>query len=60
MVRQLGSPMRFSATKVARRKAGPLLGEDTRAVLREIGFSDGELTDLLQAGVVAEPQRASA
>jgi formyl-CoA transferase len=60
MVRQLGSPMRFSTTKVARRKAGPLLGEDTRAVLREIGFHDDELTDLLQSGVVAEPQRASA
>lgn len=59
MVRQLGSPMRFSTTKVARRKAGPLLGEDTRAVLREIGFHDDELTDLLQSGVVAEPQRAS-
>jgi formyl-CoA transferase len=59
-VRQLGSPMRFSATKVARRKAGPLLGEDTRAVLRELGCSDTELAGLLQSGVVAEPQRASA
>jgi len=60
MVRQLGSPMRFSATKVTRRKAGPLLGEDTRAVLQELGCPDGELADLLQSGVVAEPQRASA
>lgn len=59
-VRQLGSPMRFSETKVARRKAGPLLGEDTRAVLKELGCTEGELTDLLESGVVAEPQRASA
>jgi len=59
MVRQLGSPMRFSSTKVARRRAGPLLGEDTRAVLRELGFNDRELADLIQSGVVAEPQRAS-
>jgi formyl-CoA transferase len=59
-VRQLGSPMRFSDTKVARRKAGPLLGEDTRAVLHELGCSDAELAGLLQSGVVAEPQRASA
>jgi formyl-CoA transferase len=59
-VRQLGSPMRFSATKVARRKAGPLLGEDTRTVLRELGCTDAELAALLQSGVVAEPQRASA
>jgi formyl-CoA transferase len=60
MVRQLGSPMRFSATKVARRKAGPLLGEDTRAVLHELGCTDGEIDDLLQSGVAAEPERTSA
>jgi formyl-CoA transferase len=60
MVRQLGSPMRFSATKVARRKAGPLLGEDTRAVLHELGCTEGEIDDLLQSGVAAEPERASA
>ena len=60
MVRQLGSPMRFSATKVARRKAGPLLGEDTRAVLHELGCTDGEIDELLQSGVAAEPERASA
>jgi formyl-CoA transferase len=59
MVRQLGSPMRFSATKVARRKAGPLLGEDTRVVLHELGCTDGEIDDLLQSGVAAEPERAS-
>ena len=38
-VRQLGSPMRLSAH--ARRGAagaGPVLGADTRAVLREVGL----------------------
>lgn len=60
MVRQLGSPMRFSETKVARRKAGPLLGEDTRAVLQELGCAEREVEDLLQSGVIAEPNRASA
>lgn len=59
-VRQLGSPMRFSETKVARRKAGPLLGEDTRAVLHELGCTEGEMSALLDSGVVSEPQRASA
>ena len=58
-VRELGSPMRFSATKVRRRKAGPLLGEDTRAVLHELGCQDPEIEELLRAGVVAEPQRAA-
>jgi formyl-CoA transferase len=58
-VRELGSPMRFSDTKVRRRKAGPLLGEDTRAVLLELGCQDREIEELLQAGVVAEPKRAA-
>jgi crotonobetainyl-CoA:carnitine CoA-transferase CaiB-like acyl-CoA transferase len=51
--------MRFSATKVRRRKAGPLLGEDTRAVLHELGCQDAEIDELLRAGVVAEPMRAA-
>lgn len=59
-VRQLGSPMRFSVTRVSRRKAGPLLGEDTRAVLQELGCTDGEVHELLQSRVIAEPNRASA
>jgi formyl-CoA transferase len=58
-VRELGSPMRFSATRVRRKKAGPLLGEDTRTVLHELGCRDAEIEDLLQAGIVAEPERAA-
>jgi formyl-CoA transferase len=38
-VRQLGSPMRFSKTPVRRDKAAPLLGEDTAALLAELGIS---------------------
>jgi crotonobetainyl-CoA:carnitine CoA-transferase CaiB-like acyl-CoA transferase len=51
--------MRFSATRVRRKKAGPLLGEDTRTVLHELGCRDAEIEDLLQAGIVAEPERAA-
>ena len=58
-VRQLGSPMRFSRTKVRRTKAGPLLGEDTRDVLHELGCQDHEIDELVAAGVVAEPQGAA-
>ncbi len=39
VVRQLGSPMRFSKTPVRRDKAAPLLGEDTDALLAELGIS---------------------
>jgi formyl-CoA transferase len=57
-VRQLGSPMRFSRTKVRRTKASPLLGEDTRSVLHELGCPDDEIDELLASGVVAEPRGA--
>jgi formyl-CoA transferase len=59
-VRQLGSPMRFSNTKVRRRKAGPLLGEDTRAVLHEVGLASSEIDELMQTGIIGEPQGARA
>ncbi|HVH65719.1 MAG TPA: CoA transferase [Candidatus Acidoferrum sp.] len=58
-VRQLGSPMRFASTKVRRGRAAPLLGEDTQAILHEVGCSDAEIEDLLKAGVAAEPQSAT-
>jgi formyl-CoA transferase len=53
-VRQLGSPMRFSDTEVRHANAGPLLGADTRPVLRELGCTDSEIDDLVRAGVAGE------
>jgi crotonobetainyl-CoA:carnitine CoA-transferase CaiB-like acyl-CoA transferase len=58
MVRQLGSPMRFSKTATRRRKAGPRLGEDTAAVLSELGYREAEITDLLGRKVAGTPARA--
>lgn len=46
-VRQLGSPMRLSATPTRRDTAGPVLGADTRAVLREVGCSEAEIEELV-------------
>jgi crotonobetainyl-CoA:carnitine CoA-transferase CaiB-like acyl-CoA transferase len=57
MVRQLGSPMRFSKTPVRRDKAGPRLGEDTREVLSEIGYGATEVSALMERRVVGEPAR---
>lgn len=39
-VRQLGSPMRFSRTPVARRHAGPVLGDATEHVLGEMPHNE--------------------
>jgi formyl-CoA transferase len=56
-VRQLGSPMRFSATPVRRDKAGPRLGEDSVALLAELGYSADQSDELLQRRVVGAPER---
>ena len=44
----LGFPIKLSATPGAIRRAPPTLGQDTEAVLRELGF-DGEEIDALRA-----------
>ena len=54
-VRQLGSPMRFSETPTRRDKAGPRFGEDTEAVLGELGYPPGEVAALVAGGVVKTP-----
>jgi formyl-CoA transferase len=59
-VRQLGSPMRFSQTAARRGWAAPRLGEDSREILLELGFSDADIERFVAAGVVAEPQPAPA
>lgn len=48
-VRQLGTPMRFSATPGRQGPAGPLLGADTRAVLAEAGLAQERITALVTA-----------
>jgi formyl-CoA transferase len=51
-VRQLGSPMRFSRTPVRRDAAGPLLGQDSAALLAELGYGPEELRTLVEKRVV--------
>jgi formyl-CoA transferase len=54
-VKQIGSPMRLSATPVAMKSAGPLLGEHSAQVLAEIGYTQEEIRGLASAGVIKEP-----
>jgi formyl-CoA transferase len=55
-VKQIGSPMRLSETPARMVRAGPLLGEHSAEVLREIGYTGEEIGALLQAGVIRETQ----
>jgi crotonobetainyl-CoA:carnitine CoA-transferase CaiB-like acyl-CoA transferase len=49
---QVANPIHLSATPVEYRKAPPVLGEDTAAVLRELGHSDAQILVLREAGIV--------
>jgi crotonobetainyl-CoA:carnitine CoA-transferase CaiB-like acyl-CoA transferase len=51
-VKALGNPVKMSATPPRLRAAAPTLGADTDAVLREAGFSDGDVARLRAAKVV--------
>ncbi|MDA3627619.1 CoA transferase [Saccharopolyspora oryzae] len=52
-VRQIGSPVRLSATPPRRDQAGPTLGAHTREVLTEAGLDADEVRRLAERGVIA-------
>jgi formyl-CoA transferase len=52
-IRVLGVPIKFSATPAGVRRAAPLLGQDTAAVLRTLGYGDERIADLAAQGICA-------
>ncbi|MCA1553415.1 MAG: CoA transferase, partial [Chloroflexi bacterium] len=51
-IKATGSPVRLSDTPVRLERAGPLLGEHTREVLKSLGVDESELDSLRSEGVV--------
>lgn len=49
---QVANPIRLSATPVAYRHAPPLLGQDTAAILRELGHNEEDIVALRANGIV--------
>jgi crotonobetainyl-CoA:carnitine CoA-transferase CaiB-like acyl-CoA transferase len=49
---QVANPIRFSATPIDYRSAPPLLGQDTEAILRELGRDAEAIARLRTAGVI--------
>ena len=52
-VQTLGLPVKFSATPGAVGNGAPTLGQHSRDVLAEAGYSPREIDDLIKDGVVA-------
>ena len=50
--RALGCPLHFSATPTRIDRPAPLLGEHTREVLRECGYTESEIESFIADGVV--------
>lgn len=53
-VKTVGTPVKLSRTAPQPPEPAPLLGEHTRAILREAGYSDREIDALIEAGVASE------
>jgi crotonobetainyl-CoA:carnitine CoA-transferase CaiB-like acyl-CoA transferase len=52
-VSMLGSPLKFDRTPARPASSAPVLGADTRAILRELGFNDQQVEGLIDQGAVA-------
>ncbi|MEE8212496.1 MAG: CoA transferase, partial [Acidiferrobacterales bacterium] len=48
----VGAPVKFSATPGGITRGAPILGEHTREVMREYGYTDGEIEVLAADGTV--------
>jgi len=49
------TPLFLSGKAAPLRKRAPLLGEHTGEVLKELGYSDGEIDNLIRTGVARQP-----
>lgn len=59
-MKTLGLPIKSSGALTQIRQPAPWLGQHTEEVLREIGYAEGDVRQLFEAGVVYDSARAAA
>ena len=59
-VRAIGLPIKFSDTPGGVRRAAPVLGQHTREVLRDHGFSDTQIDQMAALGAIQMPDSTEA
>jgi crotonobetainyl-CoA:carnitine CoA-transferase CaiB-like acyl-CoA transferase len=59
-VRAIGLPIKFSDTPGGLRRAAPVLGQHTREVLRDHGFSDTQIDQMAALGAIQMPDSTEA
>ena len=51
-----GLPVKFSKTKCEIRKSSPKLGEDTVALMKEVGYTQEEIDKMIEEEIVGIPE----
>jgi crotonobetainyl-CoA:carnitine CoA-transferase CaiB-like acyl-CoA transferase len=54
-VKSAGNPIKLSDAPIETRLKSPMVGEHTVEIMREVGFSDGEIAALRDAKAIATP-----
>ena len=58
VIRQIGFPVKFSGTPGSIRRHAPLLGEHTREILADLGYSAEEMDRFAEKGVIGNGSRS--
>ena len=53
-MRHVGTPLRLSATPAKKPEAAPLLGEQNRKILCELGYTETQIKEITDSGVIGD------
>mgnify|MGYP001170750138 CR=1 FL=1 len=57
IMRHVGTPLRLSSTPAEKPEAAPLLGEQNRQILYELGYTETQVKEIMDAGIIGGPEK---